>query len=230
MSATNSVLSNDTSITLDWADVSGANLYQLQVGLKPDFSGTMIVDDNTLAVSTKAFTDSGVNDAKRYWRWRSSADAGATWAEWSEVGSYWLNTGATGDVTLSSGQWAIFDPDAVTDKYILPDYPLYTVTELQYNRSKERNRQGEMLTEWYASKGLITMSFGEELFITHEHMRALKRFNCEIKTFFLATYKTNGVNVVPNIWKVVFQEDPEFKMLAAGREDFFTSEITFEEV
>lgn len=230
MSATNSVLSNDTSITLDWADVSGANLYHLQVGSKPDFSGTLIVDDNTLAVSTKAFTDTGTNDTKRYWRWRYSTDAGVTWSEWGEVGSYWVNTGASGDVTLTAGKWAIFDPDAVTDKYILPDYPLYQITDMQYNRAKERNRQGELLTEWYASKAIIIMSFSEEQFMTHEHMRAMKRFNCEVKTFFLATYKTNGIDNVPNIWKVVFQDDPEFEMLAAGREDFFTSEIVFEEV
>lgn len=230
MAATNSVFANDTSITLDWADVTSANLYHLQVGTKPDFSGSLIVNDNALAVSTKAFVDSGANNVKRYWRWRYSTDAGTTWSEWSEVGSYWLNTGGSGDVTLASSKWAIFDPDAVSDIYTLPDYPVYKIVDQQFNRVKERNRQGDMLTEWYASKAIITLQFSEELFITHEHMRAFKRFNCEIKTFFIATYKTNGVDTVPNIWKVVFSEDPEFSMLAAGREDFFTGELIFEEV
>jgi hypothetical protein len=230
MAATNSVLANDTSITLDWADVTSANLYHLQVGTKPDFSGSLIQNDSTLAVSTKAFTDTGADDAKRYWRWRYSTDAGATWSEWSEVGSYWLDTGASADVTLSTGQWALFDPDAVTDRYVLPDYPVYSVLDEQYNRAKERNRQGDMLTEWYASKAIISFMFEDTLYITHEHMRALKRFNCEVKTFFLATYKTNGVDSVPNIWKVVFSEDPQLTMMAPGRQDFFTGEVIFEEV
>ncbi len=230
MAVTNSVLANDTSITLDWADVSGADRYHLQVGTKPDFSGSLLEDDNTLLVSTKAFTDAGANDRKRYWRWRYSTNSGSTWSEWSEVGSYWLDTDAAGDVTLASGKWALFDPDLVTDIYTLPDYPMYKILDEQMFRVRERNRQADMLTEWYASKAKISLTFGEKLFITHEHMRTAKRFNCEIKTFFLATYKTNGVDTVPNIWKVVFEEDPEFSMLAAGREDFFTGEYNFEEV
>lgn len=229
MSATNSVLSNDTSITLDWADVSGANLYQLQVGLQPDFSGSLIQNDATLVTSTKAFTDTGTDDRKRYWRWRSSADAGATWTEWSEVGSYWLDTSVTGDVTLAVGKWAIFDPDLVTDIYTLPDYPMSKVVDQSIYRTKERNRRGNMLTEWYAGKSLVELTFPATNFITHEHMRAWKRFHFEVKTFFLATYKYNGVNYVPNIWKVVFAEDPEFSMLAPGREDFFTGDLSFEE-
>src|SRR3990167_6238375 len=221
MSAANSVLSNDTSITLDWADVSGANRYHLQVAVVPDFSGTLTVDDNTLVVSTKTFTDGGANDTKRWWRWRYSTDAGTTWSTWSEVGSYWLNTGASADVTLSSGSWAIFDPDAVSDLFTLDDYPVYSVLPEIIYRAKTRNRLGELLSEYVTTKDMISLDFSDTVFVVHRQMREFRRFNTEVKTFFLATYKTNGVDNVPNIWKVQFTEDPDWAMLDAGREDHF---------
>jgi hypothetical protein len=230
MASTNSVFANDTSIALDWNSVSGANLYHLQVGTEPDFSGSLLVNDSALATSDKSFTDSGLDDAKRFWRWRYSTDAGTTWSEWSEVGNYWLNTAGAADITPAQGKWVMFDPDSVTDMYTFVDYPMDKIVDEQLYRVKDRNRRGNMLTEWYNSKARITLQFAETLFMTHEQMRALKRFNLEIKTFFLAVYKYNGVDYVPHIWKVVFSEDPEMSMLAAGREDLFIGELTFEEV
>jgi hypothetical protein len=226
----NSVLYNSASVTLDWADVSGANGYHLQVATKPDFSGTLLEDDSGLAVSTKSFTDGGTDDSKRWWRWRYTTDGGTTWSEWSEVGSYWMDTGATAEVTLGASKWAMFDTDPVTDLYQLEDYPKYSVMAMQFNRAKERNRRGTMFTEWFNSKDKVVFQFDDSLFMSHRQMRAFKRFNTEIKTFFLATYKSNGLDNVQNIWKMVFQDDPEFAMLAAGREDYFTGEVAFEEV
>ncbi len=229
MSAANSVISNDTSITLDWADVTGANLYQLEVGLLPDFSGTLLVNDATLVASTKAFTDAGASGYKRYWRWRSSANGGTTWTEWSTVGSYWLDTTLSADVTLAVGTWQLINPSDLTDAYLLPDYPVYDVQDQNLYRGKGRNRAGELLTEWLTSKAVVVLHFDQGLYATHEHMRAWKRFHAQVKTFFLAGYVSDGVNYVPMIWKGILAEDPAFSMLAAGREDFFVGTITFEE-
>ena len=228
MAATNSVFCNDTAITLDWADVSGANLYHLQVSLKPNFAST-IVNDTALAVSTKSFADSGANNAKRYWRWRYSTDGGTTWSRWSEVGSYWLDTGGAGDVTLSQGKWSMFDPDSVTDIFTFDDYPMYAITPSRINRIKARNRQGDLLSEYLTTKAIIEMEFDDSHFMTHRQKREGDRFDAEIRTFFLAVYRSNGIDYVPNVWKVEFSEDPATSMLAAGREDYFTGSWKFEE-
>lgn len=231
MAATNSVFANDTSITLDWADVSGADRYTLQVSETPDFSGTLEQDDATLAVSTKAFTDGGTNNTKRWWRWRYSKDTGTTWSEWSDVGSYWLNTGGAGDVALAAKKWAMFDPDTVTDIYTLTDYPKHSITDMIINRFKRRNRAGTLLSEYLTTKARISFEFNDNSYMPVVQMRAFKRFNCEIKTFFLACYRNNGTDNVPNIWKVQIEEDGlETMMVSAGREDYYTGTVVFEEV
>lgn len=225
----NEVLKNDTAITLDWADVTGANKYHIEVASTPDFSGTLIEDDNTLVASTHSFTDGGTDDTKRWWRWRYSTDGGTTWASWNEVGSYWLDTGAAGDVSHTNGQWKMFDPDLVTDIFTFDDNPVWVVREQNIYRAKDRNRSGELLSEYNTTKSMITLSFGDDLFMTHQQMREFKRFNVEIKTFFLSTLRYNGTDYVPHIWKVQFQDDPELTMIR-GRQDFFTGELLFEEV
>ena len=146
------------------------------------------------------------------------------------MGSYWLNTTALADITLSVGNWALVDPDNVGDVYTFECYPMHSKTSTSIYRSKERNRKGALFTEWYASKDIITLHFEAPSFCGHEQVRAFDRFNTEIKTFFLVKYGYNGVDYVPNIWKVVFSEDPVFEMLAPGREDFFTGTTVFEEV
>ena len=226
MAAANSVLANDTAITLDWANVSGANLYHLQVATTPDFSGTLMVNDSALATSTKSFTDTGTNDTKRWWRWRHSTDAGATWGAWNEVGSYWVNTGASGDVTLTADAWALFDPDAVSDIYTLALFPAYSITQREIPRARERNRLGDLLSEYVTIKDTIAFEFSEDSYIQHPQMRELRRFYAEHKTFFLATHKENGVDNVPNIWKVQFESDPEISLIR-GRPDLFVGSLIF---
>jgi len=230
MAGTNSVLNNDTSIVLDWADVSGADQYHIQVSPTPDFSGTLEVDDNSLGVSTKSYTDSGTNDTKRWWRWRHSTDSGTTWNEWNEVGSFWINTGASDDITLATEKWALIDPDAVSDNYILDLFPFYSVIPFHFNRIRERNRQGTILSEFVTLKDRIIFNFDENSYIEHKQMREFRRFNSEHKTFFLATYKNNAQDNVQNIWKVQFDGSPAFTMIAHGREDLFIGELIFEEV
>lgn len=225
----NEVFKNDTAITLDWASVSGSTNYHIQVSETPDFNGILTHEDTALVPSTVTFTDGGTNDSRRYWRWRSSADGGTTWTEWSEVGSYWLNTSGGSDISLDN-EWALINPSNVADQYILPCFPLYTVQKNLIERLKTRNRLGTLLTDYVTVKDNITLSFDQNSWITHEQMRAFYRFHTEVKTFFLATMKSNGIDDVPNIWKVQFTGDPSLSMIAAGRQDILTGEMTLEEV
>lgn len=226
----NDLIKNDTAITLDWADVSGANKYQVEVSLVPDFSDSLIVNDATLAVSTKSFTDSGTNNAKRYWRWRSSSDGGTTWGAWSEVGSYWYNSAFSGDIALSNNQWEFVNPSDVTDKYLLTTFPLYSIQPQLLARIRERNRKGTLLSEYITAKDFITLGFDSSCWMIAEQYREFIRFHRDVKTFFAITLKSNGVDYVPNVWKVQCQTDPSLTMIAAGRQDIFIGDIILEEV
>ena len=132
-------------------------------------------------------------------------------------------------MTLASDKWAIFDPASVTDIYTFPDFPSYQITPMSLYRAKERNRQGQLLTEWLTSKESVVLGFGRDNYMRLEQMCAFLRFNTVIKTFFLAAYKYNGQDYVPHIWKGIFMEDPSLVMLAAGRQDLFTGDLNFEE-
>lgn len=227
----NEVYKNDTSITLSWNAVLSANLYQLQVSVgELDFSGTLEQDDNTLVSPTKAFTDAGLNDKKRFWRWRYSTDGGTTWSEWSEVGSYWLNTSASGDISVPVNKWMVFDENDLTDKYQFNTFPIFKIVDQALERARIRNRKMELLSEYITAKATIVCAFEDQKFVLHEQMRAMKRYNVEIKTFFLAARINNGQDDVPMIWLVQFDENPEFEMLVPTRQDLWEGELTFIEV
>ena len=214
-----------TSIVLDWASVLHVTSYQIQVSETPDFSGTLMID-TTVSASIHSFTDTGTNDTKRWWRWRAFS-AGA----WSEVGSYWINTAGANKVNASHNEWKMFDPDDVTDLYILPLFPNSTITNQNINRFKARNRLGTLLSEFLTIKAVVDLNYPDNVFITHVQFTEHRRFNEEIKTLFIATYKDNDVaDPVPNIWKVQYAVDPVLSMLAAGRPDLMVGAINFEEV
>lgn len=227
----NEVYKNDTAITLAWNSVSGANLYQLQVSVgELDFSGTLEQDDNTLVSPTKSFTDGGDNDKKRFWRWRYSTDGGTTWSEWSEVGSYWLDVSATGDISVPVNKWMIFDPNDLSDTYQFNTFPQFKIMDQALERARIRNRKMELLSEYITAKAIIVCVFKGQKFVIHEQMTALKRFNVEKKTFYLAARINNGQDDVPMIWLVQFDENPDFEMLVPTRQDLWEGELTFTEV
>jgi len=221
---------NNTSITLDWPDVSGANLYQVQASMRHDFLAPF--EDTTTGAGTKySFTDAQTNNAKRYWRWRYSDDAGTTWKVWSEIGSYWVDTGGAKNIVVERQQWAMFDPDDVNDRYTLDLYPRENITPAHFYRFTGRNRQGDLLSEFLTMKSEIQLNFRRPQYIDHQQFRELRRFNEEIKTFFLATFKDGDRDVpMPNIWKVQYSEDPNLTILAAGRQDLREGPILLTEV
>src|SRR5690349_15233221 len=110
------ILYNQRTIDLNWTGVDEAIYYTVQVSLFSDFR-SFIVNTN-IQESDYSFTDNSTDDMKRYWRWRPSLAAGAGYIEpWSEVGSYWLDTGAAEEVEVPRNYWCIIDPDDVTDRY-----------------------------------------------------------------------------------------------------------------
>jgi hypothetical protein len=225
------VLFNQTSIQLDWAQVPAASNYRVQVSLFPDFR-TNFIDDSTLVVSQHTFTDSQVNNAKRYWRWQPLLAPGPVAVEpWSEIGSYWLDTGAAEEITLPRDVWAIFDADDVTDYYELELFPIYTIVPANLYRAQERNRLGELLSEFLTVKNEIALSFTGQQYVTHGMLNEFRRFHNTLRTFYLATYKDGEWHrPMPNIWRVQFTQDPMMSMIAAGRGDLVAGNLTMTEV
>jgi hypothetical protein len=226
----NSVLFKTASVQLSWNSVATATKYHLQVSSTPDFSASLIVDDATLTNPTKTFTDSGSDNAKRYWRWRYTTDGGTTWQEWSEIGSYWILLAAANEVTLAADEWRLINPDDVTDYYTFDVFPLYSVLNENIYRARERNRLGTLLSEYVTNKAKIALAFSGDNFIFHPQFQAFRRFNESIKTFFLACYISNETDDVQKIWKVQFESDPSITMIAAGRPGVLTGSVSFMEV
>lgn len=220
-----------TAITLKWGLITNANAYQIQVSETPDFSGTLMQNVSGITVHQHSFTDTGTNDAKRWWRWRYSLDGGTHYSRWSEVGSYWINTSGAENVTLGQNTWALINPDDVTDRNVLPDFPLYAIKQSHLYRVRERNRLGMLLSEYITLKGGIQLQYQENIYLSVDGFFELRRYNEEIKTFFLATFKNSVIQIpTPNIWKVQYESDPELTMFASGRQDLYVGTLNFMEV
>lgn len=220
-----------TSIVLNWGLITNANAYQIQVASTPDFSGTLLVNAAGITVHQHEFTDTGTDDTKRWWRWRYSLDGGTSYSIWSEVGSYWLNTDGAENVDLMHNTWALINPSPVTDRTVLPDFPLYSIKQSHLYRMRERNRLGTLLTEYITLKGTVQLNYTPTIYLSASGFFEMRRFNEEVKTFFLATFKSSSLQIpTPNIWKVQFENDPELSMFASGRQDLYVGNLDFMEV
>jgi len=71
----------DTSPVLDWAEVSDAAFYHIQLSTNPDFSGTLLADAADLTTSEYQ-TATLANNTTLYWRVRAQ-DSAQTWSAWS---------------------------------------------------------------------------------------------------------------------------------------------------
>lgn len=222
---------NTTAITLSWGLITNANAYQIEVSTTPDFSGTFLQNVSGLTVHSYSFTDSGVNDSKRWWRWRYSFDGGTSYNRWSEVGSYWVNTSGAESVNLARNIWGLINPNSITDRYLLQDFPLYSIVKSHLYRGRERNRLGTMISDYITMKESIQFDYTSDCYLGTDGFLELRRFNEEIKTFFLATFKsTNYLTPTPNIWKVQYDSDPALTMLIQGRQDLYVGQLNFVEV
>ncbi len=179
---------------------------------------------------TATFTpgsDLATNDAKYYWRWAYSTDAGVTWSPWSEKYSFWLKSTFGASVTPTT--WTFANAADVTDRYAFSVYPRYAISEEQILRAQRRNLAGLLLTELTIVKAKITLSF-ESGFIDAAQRNELLRFYNLGDGFFVLAAITDGTNTVEKVWRCVMPSPPTFTMLDAGREDWYVAAIELEEV
>lgn len=220
-----------TSITLAWRNPIGANLFQCQVSLNADFSGTDVYNSAVLTLNGTTFTDGSTNDARRFWRWRWSADSGTTWSRWSHAGSYWMNTSGAENVSIVRNSFAFINPSPVTDRFPFEIFPMYKVQPQNIYRVRERNRLGTLLSEYITTKQFVDMDFDDQRWLESAEVAELRRFGQAVRTFYLAMFHDHELgDPVPNIWKVQFVSDPNVSLFNAGRQDMFTGTLSFEEV
>jgi|WetSurMetagenome_2_1015567.scaffolds.fasta_scaffold86743_2 hypothetical protein len=223
------IIYRQRNIYLNWTSVSAVNYYRIQVSLFPDFRTNFV--DQWITASEYSFTDLQVNNQKRYWRWHPSIDGATKFEPWSEVGSYWLDTTLGYDVVLNRNEFAFVNENDSSDVYEFDLFPQYTIIPRNMYRIQDRNRLGEMLSEFLTVKEIITLVFDGDQYIEHQQLNEIKRFHNDIRTFFLACFKDGERGrPMPHVWKVEFSNDPTLTMIAAGRQDLLRGTLTLEEV
>lgn len=222
------ILFNQTGIMINWTGDEYAINYQLQVSLYADFRTTFL--DTVVTDSQYSFTDSQVDNAKRFWRVRPS-NGSIYYRPWSEVGNYWLDTSASVQVELDHNQWALVDIDDTTDKYIFDLFPLYAIVPQNLLRAQARNRLGELLSEYLTTKATIQLQFNGNQYMEFPQMNEFRRFHTSKRTFYLCGFfDGERISPMPHIWKVEYIEDPMLTMFSAGRPDLLMGTLNFQEV
>lgn len=223
------IIYNQSGIELDWSPVTGAVSYFLQVSLYPDFRTTFI--NTTVPLSNHSFTDGQPSGQKRYWRWAPTVDGIEFLAPWSEVGSYWLDTALSAEMVLQRNEWGLANPADMLDQREFDQFPTNIFVKRNLYRYQERNRLGELLSEFLTVKGLITLNFTGQQFIEHTDLDEIERFHNDMRTFFLVAYKDGKQDSpMPHVWLVELLNDPSFSMIAAGNPMYLSGSLTFEEV
>lgn len=221
------ILYTTTAIELDWTQIDEATSYDVQVSLYPDFRTTF--EDTNVAFAFYNFTDGQVDDAKRYWRYRGR-NAGGPF-QWSEVGSYWVDTSAPAAIVLNRGVWAMADITDTTDIYRFEMFPQFVTVPQNLFRIQERNRLGELLSEFLTIKWSIALMFNGNQYLEHPQLDEFRRYHNNKRTLYLCAFIEGKWHTpIPHIWKVEFSEDPTMTMIASGRQDLLQGIINFQEV
>lgn len=223
------VIYNQRDIYLNWAPIQLTLLYRVEVSLYPDFRTTF--ESVWVSASEYSFTDNEPSGQKRFYRVRPSLDGVTYFEPWSEVGSYWLDTALSQELELNRNEFALADPEDMSDFYEFDLFPTYTITKRNLYRSMERNRLGELLSEFLTVKDLVTLNFTGGQFLEAPQMNEILRYYNNVRTVFLATFKDGErQRPMPHVWLVELAQDPSFTMIAAGRPDLLAGTISFEEV
>src|SRR3990167_271353 len=143
------------------------------------------------------------------------------WSAWGQTWSFWVDTTAeaafTPTVTNSIGRYTLIDPDDTTDTYTFAVNPMTDTIPMQIKRAFERNLSGDLLSEYTATRAKITLEFNET-YIQEEQRNELIRFANKRKAIYLVVLSYNRSDVVENIYKSEFVEDPSFTPIAHGRD------------
>lgn len=155
------------------------------------------------------------------------------WGVWSPTWSFWVDSTAeaafTPSVSNGIGRYSYIDPDETTDSYTFGVNPKTKVDPVQIQKAFERNLAGDLLSEFTATRAKIRLDFGGGTYIALEQKTEIERFANKRKDVYLVVLSYNRQDVVENIYKVAFTQDPKFEPLAYGREDLFVGEVVHEE-
>ena len=221
----NEIITNTVSVSLDWANVTGASKYHCRISRYYDFS-IVPHEDNTLTTSdyTVALTS---GDYKYYWQWRPYV--GAAWLKWTEVQSF--EKGTVGTLTVSDGKWLMFESSEMSDYTLeFTSAPNYSYTENQLYRTQERNLVGDILSEFWTTKGQIRLEFKKNNTISRtEKDQVMRYYGLNSGAVYLACAPYNDTDYYRKLWKVWFAKKPEVEPLP-GNEERFMMIIDLEEV
>lgn len=158
-----------------------------------------------------------------------------TWSAWSPVWSFWVDTAAQVAFTPSYHatnspqiKWAFIDPDVTTDYYEFAVTPQYEVLAEQVQRGSDRNLKGDRLTEYVAERATIQLTF-DRAYVPYTQRAEIDRFASKRKAVYLVMMTNNRQDVVEQIYLVEFEDAPEWRPLAFGREDYFRGQMTLKE-
>jgi len=211
----NEILKNDNSITCDWADITSATAYHIQVSKSYiDFRATLLVDDNALAVSTKSFTATG--NGIYYWKIKPYI---SSWQPWREVNSFIINTSLAGDV-VSTG-WAFVNKADYSDYYLFEEQPLNQPQDIHqhYFESSRRNRAGNLITEFKNTKDKISLSIGKPFLGSNQKAETMRFHNLHTSFYLVTRYNNQLVNdYVFRAWEVIFSSPPQLDVVGGTLE------------
>ena len=220
----NEIIKINNTTVLTFLTVASATKYHCAVSRYYDFS---IVDHENSAVVSPIYTcvlTQGVN--KYYYRWRHYA---TTWQKWNEVNSFHRISGGA-DLTITDDKWVMFEAsERATYTLQFTSAPQYNYTESQLFRTAERNLAGDILSEFWATKAKINLSFGENntLSVTEKN-QLMRYYSMSSNDIYLACAPSNGTGYYRNIWKVFFMEEPAIEPLD-GNEERYMVELVLEE-
>jgi len=215
----NEIITSSTTFTTVFLTQASATKYHARVSRYFDFS---IIDHENTNVASPIFTcvlTKGVG--KYYYQWRHYA---TNWKKWNEVNSmHYIASGA--DLAISNAKWLMFEAsERATYTLEFENAPQYSFTESQMFRTIERNLAGDILSEFWTTKGKITLNFGETNSISATEKNQLMRYYAmSSNDIYLACAPATGTTYYRNIWKVYFVEEPQIQPLDGNEERFIVS-------
>lgn len=218
----NEIIKNDNAITLDWADVTSATKYWLQVSKTYlDFRATLLHEDNNIATSTDTVTATG--NGKYYYRWAPYVSG--AWTPFREVCSFIVNTSASDDVSATS--WMFINKTDISDTYILEVQPMNQPVEMHEHlyEATRRNRAGNLRSQHYRTKSAISIDISRGGYTGVDQKAEIMRFYNLHTSFYLATRygvqnPTETTNYVYRVWEVLFTETPQMDVAGGNTLSF----------
>ncbi len=221
----NEILTNTVSLTFSWVESTGATKNHCRISRYYDFS---VIDHESNTLTTGDYTVTLTTGNYKYY-WQHCSYVGTAWLPWNEVQSFEkVSSGA--QFTITDGKWMMFEAsERAARSLIFTSAPNYTYTESQLYRTTDRNLAGNILSEFWTTKGKIVLSFGENNTVSKiEKDQIMRYYGMNNKDVYLACAPYNGQNYYRKLWKIFFVAEPEVQSLP-GNEERYIIELELEE-